>query len=669
MDKFKLQSKFKPTGDQPEAIAKLVKGVLAGEPYQTLLGVTGSGKTFTMAKIIEETNRPTLVLSHNKTLAAQLYMEFKEFFPDNAVEYFVSYYDYYQPEAYVPHRDLYIEKDSAINDELDRMRLAATYKLLTRKDVIIVASVSCIYGIGSPSNYKNMMLYLEAGEKITITEICEKLVEMQYKRNEFEFTQGIFRVKGDIIEVFPAYAQTALRIEMDGDRIEKIAEIEAINKNVIQRVERQAIYPGTHYVMPPDTIQRVIKDIEAELKERLEFFKDKPVEYERLKTRTTYDLEMLLEMGYCKGIENYSRVVEGRKPGTPPHTLLDYFPDDFIMFIDESHVTMPQLHAMHGGDRSRKENLVNYGFRLPCAYDNRPLKFEEFEKRVKQLIFVSATPTDYELGKSGKKNVAEQIVRPTGLIDPEVTLKPTKGQVDDLLGEIKKRADIGERVLVTTLTKKMAESLSSYLKEKGVKCKYLHSDIDTLERVAIIRELRQGKFAALVGINLLREGLDIPEVSLVAILDADKEGFLRSTTSLVQTIGRAARNINGKVIMYADKMTDSMKRALSETDRRRLKQVAYNKEHNITPKTIVKEIKTGLTKVYEMDYFTVPVLEEEKEFEYKDKEDLIHQLEAEMIKEAKALNFEKATILRDKIEDIRAGGLRKQKKKGYNLKI
>jgi excinuclease ABC subunit B len=665
MDKFKISTQFQPAGDQPEAIKKITGGVANGEKFQTLLGVTGSGKTFTMAKVIEETNRPTLIISHNKTLAAQLYMEFRQFFPDNAVEYFVSYYDYYQPEAYIPHRDMYIEKDSAINDELERMRLAATYKLLTRRDVIIVASVSCIYGIGSPENYGKMMLFLEQGMEIRIDEMAEKLVVMQYKRNEFEFTQGIFRVKGDIVEIFPAYSQTAVRVEMNGNRVERIIEMDPITKNRISETDRLAVYSASHFVMPENTIQRVVKDIETELEERLKFFKDRPVEYERLKTRTNYDMEMLLEMGYTKGIENYSRIIDGRPPHTPPSTLIDYFPKDFLMFIDESHATIPQIHGMQAGDFSRKKNLIDYGFRLPCAYDNRPLNFEEFEKKINQVIYVSATPDDYEKDKSGKNNIAEQIVRPTGLVDPEVIVKKTKGQVDDLLVEIKKRADKNERVLVTTLTKKMAESLTAFMKDKGVKCRYLHSDIDTLERVQIIRELRQGKFTALVGINLLREGLDIPEVSLVAILDADKEGFLRSSTALIQTTGRAARNLNGTVIMYADTRTDSMKRAIGETDRRRVKQIAYNKEHNITPKTIVKEIHGIKAKMYEMDYFTVPAMEEEFEFNYKDKEDLMRQLEAEMIREAKELNFEKAAILRDKMEDIRQIGVKKMKKKKY----
>lgn len=668
MEIFKLKAGFKPAGDQPEAIKNLVEGIKKGKKFQTLLGVTGSGKTFTMAAVIEKLNKPTLVISHNKTLAAQLYMEFKEFFPDNAVEYFVSYYDYYQPEAYIPQRDMYIEKDASINDELDRMRMAATYKLLTRRDVIIVASVSCIYGIGSPANYKKMVLYLEEGIKISIQEISGKLVDMQYQRNEFEFYQGIFRVKGDIIEIFPAYSTTALRIEMNGDMIEKISEIDPIEKKELNRLKRIMVYPGTHYIMPPETMEKVIQEIKKELEQRLLFFKNKPVEYERLKTRTEYDIEMLSEMGYCKGIENYSRIIEGRKPGQPPFTLLDYFPEDFLMFIDESHVSLPQLHSMYAGDLSRKKNLVDYGFRLPCAYDNRPLTFEEFEKRINQVIFVSATPGEYEISKSGKENIIEQIVRPTGLVDPEVIIRPVKNQVDELMKEIIKREEKNERVLVTTLTKKMAEGLTDFLLEKGIKAKYLHSDIETLDRVKIIRELRQGKFTALIGINLLREGLDIPEVSLVAILDADKEGFLRSETSLIQTIGRAARNINGKVILFADRITDSMKKAISETERRRKKQLEYNRKNNITPKSVIKAIRNIETSVYEMDYFTVPLLEEDLNIEYKDRDDLIKKLEEEMLKEAKKLNFEKAALLRDKIEEIRAGKNIKKKKR-YDLKI
>ncbi|MFP4465654.1 MAG: excinuclease ABC subunit UvrB [Candidatus Goldiibacteriota bacterium] len=669
MKKFILNTKFKPEGDQPAAIKKLLSGLSAEQKYQTLLGVTGSGKTFTMAKIIENAGRPAIILSHNKTLAAQLYMEFKSFFPENAVEYFVSYYDYYQPEAYVPHRDLFIEKDSAVNDELEKMRLAATYKLLTRRDVVIIASVSSIFGIGAPETYKNMRLYLEEDMDEGINEISSRLIQMQYTRNEFEFSRGMFRIKGDIMEIFPAYSDTALRIEFFGDKIESISETDPVSKNVKNRLRRTSVYPATHYVIEEGRTQDVVKRIKDELAERLKDFKDRPVEYERLKTRTEYDIEMLLEMGYCKGIENYSRLMDGRKPGEPPFTLLDYFPGDSLMFIDESHATIPQVHAMFGGDRSRKENLVKYGFRLPCAFDNRPLTFEEFEERINTAVFVSATPAEYERKKSGG-HIAEQIVRPTGLIDPEIIVRPVSGQMDDLMKEIKKREEKNERTLVTTLTKKMAENLTAFLKEKGIKCRYLHSDIDTLERVGIIRELRQGKFTALIGINLLREGLDLPEVSLVAILDADKEGFLRSATSLIQTAGRAARNVSGTVIMYADKKTGAMKTAINETARRRKKQKAYNKEHGITPMTIKKEISSIMTSVYAMDYFTVPAAEEEKEIGYTDRNDLIKKLEKEMLKEAENMNFERAALLRDKIEDIRGGmRIKKKKKKSYKFDV
>ncbi|HDT14866.1 MAG TPA: excinuclease ABC subunit UvrB [Firmicutes bacterium] len=669
MDKFILKTQFKPEGDQPGAISKILKGISESRKFQTLLGVTGSGKTFTMAKVIEKAGRPALILSHNKTLAAQLYMEFKNFFPENAVEYFVSYYDYYQPEAYVPHRDLYIEKDSSVNDELEKMRLAATYKLLTRRDVVIIASVSSIFGIGAPETYKNMRLYLEEGMEEGINEISSRLVQMQYTRNEFEFSRGMFRLRGDIMEIFPAYSDSALRIEFFGDRIETMAETDPVSKDVRNRLRRASVYPATHYVIEEGSIKDVVKKIQKELEEQLKVFKDSPVEYERLKTRTEYDIEMLLEMGYCKGIENYSRIMDGRKPGEPPFTLLDYFPEDYLLFIDESHATIPQVHAMFGGDRSRKENLVKYGFRLPCAFDNRPLTYKEFEERINSAVFVSATPAEYERKKSGEY-IAEQIVRPTGLIDPKIIIKPASGQMDDLMREIKKREEKNERTLITTLTKKMAENLTAFLSEKGIKCRYLHSDIDTLERIEIIRELRKGKFTALIGINLLREGLDLPEVSLVAILDADKEGFLRSATSLIQTAGRAARNLSGTVIMYADRKTGAMNTAIKETERRRKKQAEYNKKHGITPQTIKKEISGIMGSVYAMDYFTVPIAEEERKIEYKDRDDLIKQLEKEMIKEAEKLNFESAALLRDRIEDIRGGKrIKKEKKKSYKFEV
>ena len=532
---------------------------------------------------------------------------------------------------------------------------------------MIVASVSCIYGVGSPEYIKQMRFYAETGDRLTIDELSANLTRLQYTRNEFEFTQGIFRVKGDIVEIFPAYSVTALRFEFFGDVLEKISEIDPVSKSTIAEMKKTAVYPATHYVMPEDMLKKGIEGIKTELEARLKSFEGHPVEYERLKTRTNYDIEMIQEMGYCKGIENYSRIMEGRKPGSAPYTLLDYFPEDYLMFIDESHVTIPQFHGMYAGDYSRKKNLVDYGFRLPAAFDNRPLKFDEFEKKMNQVVFVSATPEDYELEKSGTENIAEQIVRPTGLVDPEITIRKTAGQVDDLMVEVKKRAELGERALVTVLTKKMAESLTEFLKERGVKCRYLHSDIDTLERIQIIRELREGKFTALIGINLLREGLDIPEVSLVAILDADKEGFLRSETALIQTVGRAARNVNGRVIMYADVVTGSMKRAIDETNRRREKQVQYNIENNITPRSIKKEIKKIMGSVYEMDYYTVPVDGGEQGYQYKDAADLIRQLEADMVNEAKALNFEKAAELRDKIEDIKDTGVKKQKKKKYRF--
>lgn len=654
MSGFKLVSNFKPTGDQPQAIDKLVEGVKKGYRFQTLLGVTGSGKTFTMANIIQKLNRPTLVIAHNKTLAAQLYSEFKEFFPDNAVEYFVSYYDYYQPEAYIPQTDTYIEKDASINEEIDKLRHSATAALFERRDVIIVASVSCIYGLGDPVDYENLMLSLRPGMIKDRDEIIKKLVDIQYERNDVNFTRGKFRVRGDVIEIFPAsFSNKAIRVELFGDEIDRIAEIDVLTGEVLGLRKHVAIFPASHYATSKDKLERAIKSIREELEQRYKELKDagKIVEAERLRQRTNYDLEMLQEMGYCQGIENYSRHISGRPPGSPPYTLLDYFPKDFLIFIDESHVTIPQIRGMYNGDRSRKEALVEYGFRLPSAFDNRPLTFEEFEERINQVIFVSATPGPYELEHS--EQVVEQLIRPTGLVDPEVIVKPVKGQVDDLIGEIRKTVDKGFRVLVTTLTKKMAEDLTDYLKDMGIKVKYLHSDIETIERVEIIRDLRLGKFDVLIGINLLREGLDIPEVALVAILDADKEGFLRSETSLIQTIGRAARNAEGRVIMYADTVTNSMKRAIDETNRRRKIQMEYNKKHGITPKTVIK----GVRDVIEATH----VAEEEQKYRRKkvktyDPEIIkstIEQLEKEMKEAAIELQFEKAAKLRDVIFELK----------------
>ncbi|MFV9568217.1 excinuclease ABC subunit UvrB [Thermoanaerobacter mathranii] len=654
MSGFKLVSNFKPTGDQPQAIEKLVEGVKKGYRFQTLLGVTGSGKTFTMANIIQKLNRPTLVIAHNKTLAAQLYSEFKEFFPENAVEYFVSYYDYYQPEAYIPQTDTYIEKDASINEEIDKLRHSATAALFERRDVIIVASVSCIYGLGDPIDYENLMLSLRPGMIKDRDEIIKKLVDIQYERNDVNFTRGKFRVRGDVIEIFPAsFSNKAIRVELFGDEIDRIAEIDVLTGEILGFRKHVAIFPASHYATSKDKLERAIKSIREELEQRYKELKDagKIVEAERLKQRTNYDLEMLQEMGYCQGIENYSRHISGRPPGSPPYTLLDYFPKDFLIFIDESHVTIPQIRGMYNGDRSRKEALVEYGFRLPSAFDNRPLTFEEFEERINQVIFVSATPGPYEIEHS--EQVVEQLIRPTGLVDPEVIVKPVKGQVDDLIGEIRKTVDKGFRVLVTTLTKKMAEDLTDYLKDMGIKVKYLHSDIETIERVEIIRDLRLGKFDVLIGINLLREGLDIPEVALVAILDADKEGFLRSETSLIQTIGRAARNAEGRVIMYADTVTNSMKRAIEETNRRRKIQMEYNKKHGITPKTVIK----GVRDVIEATH----VAEEEEKYKKKkvktyDPEIIkstIEQLEKEMKEAAIELQFEKAAKLRDVIFELK----------------
>lgn len=649
---FKIKSPMKPKGDQPKAIASLVEGIKKGEKHQTLLGVTGSGKTFTMANVIEQVQKPTLVLAHNKTLAAQLYSEFKEIFPDNAVEYFVSYYDYYQPEAYVPSSDTYIEKDASINDEIDKLRHSATSALFERRDVIIVASVSCIYGLGNPIEYRDLTLSLRPGMLRDMKDILKKLVDIQYERNDVNFVRGTFRVRGDVLEIFPASSsEHAIRIEFFGDEIDRISEIDVITGKVIGLREHVAIFPASHYAASRERLEKAIKLIERDLEIRVKELReqDRLLEAQRLLQRTNYDIEMMREIGYCTGIENYSRYMDGRKPGEPPYTLLDYFPEDFLMFIDESHVTIPQLRAMYAGDRSRKDSLVEYGFRLPAAYDNRPLTFEEFESKVNQVIYVSATPAEYELSKSSR--VVEQIIRPTGLVDPEIQVRPVEGQIDHLIGEIKKRVERNERVLVTTLTKKMAESLTDYLKEMDIRVRYLHSDIDTLERVEIIRDLRKGDFDVLVGINLLREGLDIPEVSLVAILDADKEGFLRSETSLIQTIGRAARNVEGKVIMYADVITNSMKRAIDETNRRRALQIEFNKKHGITPQTVVKRIHDAIEATH--------VAEEEVEYTvetvktYEDKLELIKKLEKEMKEAAEALEFEKAAKLRDQIIKIK----------------
>jgi excinuclease ABC subunit B len=653
MNQFKLISDFDPKGDQPQAIESLSESVLEGAQHQVLLGVTGSGKTFTMANVIEKVQKPTLVISHNKTLAAQLYGEFKELFPENAVEFFVSYYDYYQPEAYIPSTDTYIEKDTLINEEIDKMRHSATRSLLERNDVIIVASVSCIYGLGSPEAYHGMLLYLEKGMDISREEILSKLVEIQYERNDIDFHRGTFRVRGDVIEVFPAHEESrAIRIELFGDAVEEISEIDPLKGKVVERLDKVPIYPGSHYVTPPDRLQKAIQSIREELKERLEWLKSKNqlLEAQRLEQRTKFDLEMLKELGYCQGIENYSRHLTGRRPGEPPPTLLDYYTKDFLLFIDESHVTIPQLIGMYRGDRSRKETLVEYGFRLPSALDNRPLMFEEFEKRVHQVIYVSATPSEYEMKKSRKK-IVEQIIRPTGLSDPLLDVKPAKNQVDDLLGEIQNRVKRKERVLVTTLTKRMAEDLTEYYADLGIRVKYLHSDIDTLDRVEIIRDLRLGKFDVLVGINLLREGLDIPEVSLVAILDADKEGFLRSEKSLIQTFGRAARNVNGQVILYADKMTQSMDQAISETDRRRRIQEAYNQEHQITPQTIKKSVRNIMASIYDADYLTIPAVSDVDEpyVPIKEIPAMLQKLKREMKEAASHLEFERAAEIRDKI--------------------
>ena len=649
---FRLVSEFKPQGDQPQAIEKLVRGIQNGKKNQVLLGVTGSGKTFTMANVIARINKPSLVIAPNKTLAAQLYNELRELFPDNAVRYFVSYYDYYQPEAYVPSTDTYIEKDASINDEIDKLRHSATKALLERSDTLIIASVSCIYGLGSPEAYFDMMVYLEEGGRIQRDQMLRKLVDIQYQRSDFDFHRGTFRVRGDIVEIFPAYEDSsALRIEFFDEQIETIHEIDPIRGKIQRRVDKACIYPASHYVTGEDRMKQAIQDIRLELKERLEVLRaeNKLLEAQRLEQRTLYDLELLEEMGFCPGIENYSRHLTGRKPGEPPPTLLSYFPDQFLLFIDESHVTVPQIGGMYRGDRSRKETLVEYGFRLPSALDNRPLNFAEFEACLDQIIYVSATPAHYELEKS-RGGVVEQLIRPTGLTDPELVVRPARNQVDDLLEEIRKRAERRERVLVTTLTKRMAEDLTDYYQDLNVKVRYLHSDIETLERVEIIRQLRMGVFDVLVGINLLREGLDLPEVSLVAILDADKEGFLRSDRSLIQTIGRAARNVHGTVILYADSITGSMRLAIDETNRRRGLQAAFNTEHGITPQTVIKSLGSPLVKIYEADYVDVP-LAAEKEANYGTKEfpRAIQRLKKEMKKAAESLEFERAAELRDRI--------------------
>ena len=653
---FKLVSDYKPQGDQPEAIDALVRGLEEGEKHQVLLGITGSGKTYSVAQVIARVNRPTLVMAHNKTLAAQLYQEFKSFFPENAVEYFVSYYDYYQPEAYVAATDTYIEKEATINDEINRLRLSATRSVFERRDVIIVASVSAIYGIGDPNAYFGMLLFLEPGQRIKRDEIIKKLVELLYERNDIEFRRGTFRVRGDIIEIYPSYQDQAYRVELWGDEIDSISTIDPLLGEVIRKHDsRLPIYPKTHYVTTRGTVKRAVKSIKEELQwwEPQLIEQNKLVESQRLHQRVMYDLEMFNELGYCRGVENYSRHLTGRNPGEPPPTLYDYLPEDTLVVIDESHQSVPQIRGMYNGDRSRKQNLVDFGFRLPSALDNRPLKFEEWEKRVGQVIYVSATPGPYELTKSGGV-VIEQIIRPTGLIDPEVEVRPVRGQIDDLLHEVRERVARGERTLVTTLTKKMAEDLTDYYSDLGVRVRYLHSEIETLERIKILRDLRKGEFDVLVGINLLREGLDLPEVSLVAILDADKEGFLRSESSLIQTIGRAARNARGKAMLYADTMTDSMRRAINETNRRRAKQTSFNEENGITPQSIIKPIEATLVTAYEADYFKVPVnLEDFEDYSAEKLAETIARLDHEMRDAARKFEFERAAELRDKIKYLR----------------
>ena len=652
MPDFKVKSAYTPSGDQPEAIAALSRGFREGLREQVLLGVTGSGKTFTMAKVIEETQRPTLVLAHNKTLAAQLYSEFREFFPDNAVEYFVSYYDYYQPEAYIPSTDTYIEKDSSVNDEIDRMRLSATASLLERRDVIVVSSVSCIYGLGEPDDFMHMMVNLTRGAELPMETLLHRLIDIRYERNDLAFERNMFRVRGDTVEIWPAYwSSSAIRVEYFGDEIDRISEINPLTGAVVRRLNSMPIWPASHYVTTHEKMERAVKEIRRECDERVAYFKEngKLIEAQRIAERVNYDIEMLTELGYCSGIENYSRIISGRPVGSAPMTLLDYFPKDFILFVDESHVTLPQVRGMFNGDRARKESLVNFGFRLPSAFDNRPLKFDEFTKRINQVCYVSATPGDYE--RSRAQQLAEQVIRPTGLCDPEISVRPVEGQIDDLIGEINARTARHERVLVTTLTKKMAEDLTDYLTDVGIRCRYMHHDIDAMQRMEIIRDLRLGEFDALIGINLLREGLDLPEVSLVAILDADKEGFLRSETSLIQTIGRAARNANGTVIMYADTVTPSMRAAITETERRRKKQTAYNEAHGIVPQTVVKDVR-DLLRLGESNEDArdrrsgLRMTEAEKRME-------IERLEKQMKEAARMLEFEIAADLRDRIIQLR----------------
>ncbi len=654
MDKFELHSEYKPTGDQPQAIEALVKGFKEGNQCQTLLGVTGSGKTFTMANVIEQLNKPTLIIAHNKTLAAQLYGEFKEFFPENAVEYFVSYYDYYQPEAYVPSTDTYIAKDSSINDEIDKLRLSATTALTERKDVIIISSVSCIYGLGSPVDYQNMVISLRPGMIKERDDVARKLVDIQYSRNDMDFHRGTFRVQGDVLDIFPAdYTDTAVRVEFFGDEIDRITEIDVLTGEIKARLEHVAIFPASHYVVPMEKIKEATVEIEKELEAQVKFFKqnDKLIEAQRIAERTNFDMEMLKETGFCSGIENYSRHLSGLKPGQPPFTLIDYFPDDFLMIIDESHITLPQVRGMYAGDRSRKSTLVDYGFRLPSALDNRPLNFEEFESKIDQIMFVSATPSTYE--EAHEMLRTEQLIRPTGLLDPKITVLPVEGQIDSLLGEIKKEIENKHKVMVTTLTKRMAEDLTDYMKEAGIRVRYLHSDIDTLERSEIIRDMRLDVFDVLVGINLLREGLDIPEISLVAILDADKEGFLRSETSLIQTIGRAARNSEGRVLMYADTMTDSMKNAIGETERRREIQEAYNKEHGITPTTIQKSVRDLIRISKDIAKEELQIQKDPESMSVQELQKLIAKVDKQMRKAAADLNFEAAAELRDKMIELK----------------